>query len=247
MTVKKYLIAGFVSVSLLVAGIELFNYYSGLEEEKNQFHNMDCAGVRHFGREESEPTIDKTENNEPQDGFQIFQYDNGAKFKEGNLQQQKEEGRWTYWHRNGQKSMQGKYKQGIKEGFWTYWYEDGKKQKQGNYRQGREDGRWTYWYESGKKHMEGRYNRGEKEGWWVYKGTKSTVTGNYNNGQMKGVWTVRAKDWVRRIDNAQESRDLPLVVNHIRGERDIDYSKIRKELEKKYKMGDVPKKPDALK
>ena len=88
MTVKKYLIAGFISVLLLVAGIEIFNYYSGLEDEKNQFHPMDCAGVQPFERKGSEPTIDKAKNNEPQDGFQIFQYDNSAKFKEGNLQQQ---------------------------------------------------------------------------------------------------------------------------------------------------------------
>jgi antitoxin component YwqK of YwqJK toxin-antitoxin module len=69
---------------------------------------------------------------------------------EGNIKNNKMEGKWTFYYNNGKKWSEGFFKDGIEDGLHTTWYENGNKRYEGLFKNGKRIGIWTIWDESGK-------------------------------------------------------------------------------------------------
>ena len=78
--------------------------------------------------------------------FRIFSED-GVLEMEGQLDSNKNVGRWKYYYANGQIESEGLFENDLPDGLWLWNYPDGKKREEGNYNKGQKVGMW-YQYDS---------------------------------------------------------------------------------------------------
>ena len=78
--------------------------------------------------------------------FRIFSED-GVLEMEGQLDSNRNVGRWKYYYANGQIESEGLFENDLPDGLWLWNYPDGKKREEGNYNKGLRVGMW-YQYDS---------------------------------------------------------------------------------------------------
>ncbi len=78
--------------------------------------------------------------------FRIFSED-GVLEMEGQLDSNKNVGRWKYYYADGQIESEGLFENDLPDGLWLWNYPDGKKREEGNYNKGQKVGMW-YQYDS---------------------------------------------------------------------------------------------------
>lgn len=78
--------------------------------------------------------------------FRIFS-EAGILEVEGQLDSNRNVGRWKYYYANGQIESEGLFENDLPDGLWLWNYPDGKKREEGNYNKGLRVGMW-YQYDS---------------------------------------------------------------------------------------------------
>ena len=81
--------------------------------------------------------------------YETTYYDNGQVKTEGNLENEKREGKWMSWYENGMPWSETWFKEDKKHGPTTVWYNHGVKFYSGQFENNKEAGKWTYWDENG--------------------------------------------------------------------------------------------------
>ncbi len=84
-------------------------------------------------------------------------YTDNKKQSEGDIADNKKDGKWTFWYDNGNKWSEGYFRNGIRHGKAITWYMNGKKRYEGYYKNGKPAGTWKFWDESGKFIKEVKY------------------------------------------------------------------------------------------
>lgn len=173
-------------------------------------------------------------------GFKTYYYESGVKMSEGELKNNKEEGKWTYWYENENPQTIGHYTDGIPDNLWQWFNEDGELISIGNYKKGMEhglwmdyykpgilsdsgyyyetrmDGPWTYWYESGSIYQTGYFSRNKQDSIW---------TTYFENGQISSIGKMKEGDpigeWNAYYPNGQLAEVFfhtstdPFLINNV--------------------------------
>jgi antitoxin component YwqK of YwqJK toxin-antitoxin module len=162
----------------------------------------------------------------PVDGCgKLVIWEKGSKESEGELQEWKNDGKWTYYYPNGKKESEGveKPSEGNKpfpdnlskrHGKWTEWYENGNKKSEGSYlgldKSGKpiQVGKWSWWYENGQVECIGHYKKKDDPGFsirhgrwtkWFENGLKK-FEGTYKDYQEHGKWTHWNENGTKEFD-----------------------------------------------
>jgi antitoxin component YwqK of YwqJK toxin-antitoxin module len=92
--------------------------------------------------------------------FRIFTGD-GILEIEGQLDSNRNVGRWRYYYVNGQIESEGSFVNDLPNGFWLWNYPDGKKREEGNYSNGLRVGVWYQYDNNGEIIYEINYDSGD--------------------------------------------------------------------------------------
>ncbi|NVO01743.1 MAG: hypothetical protein HXX09_03500 [Bacteroidetes bacterium] len=77
-------------------------------------------------------------------------YPNKFKQIEGDLKNEKRNGKWTYWYDNGNKWSEGYFKEGVSDSISISYYKTGTKHLEGVYKNGKKVGIWKLYDTAGK-------------------------------------------------------------------------------------------------
>jgi len=145
-------------LAILFGIISFMSFYSCAKEEipkssliiKDNLLYKQNSNVPFTGRERA-LVNDKIVEYDVLDGlkhgeFRIFSED-GVLEMEGQLDSNKNVGRWKYYYANGQIESEGLFENDLPDGLWLWNYPDGKKREEGNYNKGQKVGMW-YQYDS---------------------------------------------------------------------------------------------------
>ena len=119
------------------------------------------SNVPFTGREKA-MVQDKIIDYEVKDGykhgeFRIYKLD-GTLEMNGQLDSNRNVGKWQYFHPNGIVESEGNFDYNLPVGRWFWYYPDGKKKEEGTYRKGKRVGIWYQYDRDGKVSLEKNFD-----------------------------------------------------------------------------------------
>jgi antitoxin component YwqK of YwqJK toxin-antitoxin module len=102
---------------------------------------------------------------------QFIEYDVKDGYKHGNF---------ILYFENGNIAMKGQLDSNRNVGKWSYYFPDGKLESEGRFNFDLPDGKWIWNFPDGKKKEEGEYKNGIRIGTWYRYDDKGNVTFEYN-------------------------------------------------------------------
>jgi antitoxin component YwqK of YwqJK toxin-antitoxin module len=139
---KKILILLFASLSTII-------FSCGNPQNEEQTENGSSA----FEQEE----IVARKINPGEMYHDITYYQNGQIKMEGNMIDEKKQGKWMSFYEDGMPWSETYFEDGISEGPTTAWHSSGIKYYVGNYKNGQRSGNWKFYNEDGKLEKEENY------------------------------------------------------------------------------------------
>ena len=91
----------------------------------------------------------------------------GTLDREGEFQDNVEQGQWIFYYQSGQKWCEIQYKDGKEHGLSVCWHENGNKQSERNFDMGKKHGDYASWFANGQMNLLGAYKFEDKHGLWT--------------------------------------------------------------------------------
>ena len=159
---------------------------------------------------------------------------NGNKEFEGQIKNNKIEGKGIKYNKKGIKIYEGYYKNGKPEGKGISYYENGNKEYEGYYKNGKPEGKGIQYYENGNKYYEGDYKNGKPEGKGIeyYKNGNKIYEGDYKNGKSEGKG-------IKYYENGNKIYEGDYKNDKVEGKGIQYYENGNKEYEGDYKNGEA--------
>jgi len=152
-------------------------------DEKNGYGiHIDNKGVSENQKWVNGKLIDNADDDliEQKDGLKTYYHAPGNKSSQGNMLDNKKEGKWTYWNEFGQLEKEEHYKGGKLHGSLSTWWSGANfKEKLEYYEHGKKYGKFNTWHKNGKKSVEGFWVNDKPHGEW---------RSWYSNGQIQEEW-----------------------------------------------------------
>lgn len=155
--------------SILLSSIFILLFYSCSKEEipkstliiKDNLLYKQGSNIPFTGREramvENEIVEYDVKDGYKHGEFRIFSKD-GKLQMQGQLDSNRNVGKWQYFYPNGQIESEGYFISDLPQGKWVWNYSDGKKREEGNYRNGERIGIWFQFDNNGEVIFEKNYD-----------------------------------------------------------------------------------------
>jgi antitoxin component YwqK of YwqJK toxin-antitoxin module len=252
---------------------EHFDRYEVLVHTKNQFIRKVNEIEKEINRFNSKVKIENakpiyvpkkyleyTIKSDVKDGPAIIYDSIGRKFAEGNLSNNKINGKWKYFFSNGKIKEDGEYINGDdiidfkstisengKTGKWLSYYENGSLESESFYKAGEIDGLATGFFVNGNAEYKSNYKSGLMNGetFFYFDNGKIEYSGNYMNDKENGLFVFYFENGAKKRESFYENGLIKGIVKEydslglLKQETEYKSGQINGKIKTFYKSGKV--------